>query len=1111
MEEARVYSSLPDCQTWSSTERLPLSSPLEETVEWGVMEELVNKADREEVDNSHPTGRTSEGPEEHWDPMTAPVFSMTCSGVPLNFATVQWDVPDPSPETPSPITDNSSADELDSSGAASLDWTLSPLSHQQHPSCVTVTELSVKGKNLKQNEPEQPLHLKTDQCESSHQTCDPPNPEVKERGPHTDCKEASASSEDHGDSLLVTPGWPEPEKEMGQPVMEEIIRPSDRTPSPVQTDGSESGLDSLATGLVEEWEQAGTAQINSEQRCCSTDCEEEEEEEEVVRETVTNLDYDGDKLQTDQSDSENKSEIIGQLTHPSETTELKQQSDLSEKSTFNGQSEPNHTDLKECNSTETVEQPQESERHADQVGHSHQPGEENHPTDMAVMQQAEQSDNIEQSEQLEESERTEQSTQTECLQSKQLQRQEMHIEQTKCLMHIEQTEGLMHIEQTECLMHIEQTEGLMQVEQTKCLMQTEQTECLMQVEQTEPSHQTEHFNDSEQSKQSEQDTEQSKQSEQDTEQSEQSVQTKSKPVHSKQLEELLFLCTEELKQTEQPIDNRQYLKQSETNQVAQPAHTELTKVDKHTQDSKQVEQLEPKDDLGLTHRGGTPEQPTAPVQRSETRDPAGVHMNGGVLDRERVCRLAERLYRLDGINKTDVVKHLDKDNDFSQAVGEEYLKFFDFTGQSLDQGLRSFLRVVVLIGETQERERVLQHFSCRFQQCNPETFSSSGEVLTLTCAVMLLNSDLHGQNVGKAMSLSSFLSNLDGMNEGENFSKELLKALYNSIKNEPLQWAVNDKELKSSLLLPEDGKDDAPLRSKSNPFQDVPHDKKATVFKQGFLQRKAHADIDGKRTPWGKRSWKTFYAVLKGMVLYLQKDEYKMEWQSIEEVVSVHHALAERAAEYTKRPHVFRLQTADWRVFLFQASSMAEMSSWISRINLVSALHSSPPFPAAVGSQRKFCRPILPASQSEHTLEQQLQSHISMRESFQEDLAYLQQSLREGRKAKSKELEEHRVKDEYLQHEKCRYETYIQMLEAWKDLSQSADTEVDTSKLNLFDEAVCTGTVEQEEEEGALKKSHSSPSLVLEVASPPVVKVKRNVSERRTYRKIVIVRRNQDI
>uniref|UniRef100_A0A667Y7A8 PH domain-containing protein n=1 Tax=Myripristis murdjan TaxID=586833 RepID=A0A667Y7A8_9TELE len=304
------------------------------------------------------------------------------------------------------------------------------------------------------------------------------------------------------------------------------------------------------------------------------------------------------------------------------------------------------------------------------------------------------------------------------------------------------------------------------------------------------------------------------------------------------------------------------------------------------------------------------------------------------------------------------------------------------------------------------------------------------------------------------------------------------------IKTEPLEWAVDEKELTSSIMPEESAEDEASLRSKSNPFQDVPHDSKAKVVKQGFLQRKVHADVDGKRTPWGKRSWKTFYGVLRGMVLYLQKDDYRKECQTVEEVVSVHHSLAEQAADYTKKPHVFRLQTADWRVFLFQASSKVEMNSWINRINLVSALHSSPPFPAAVGSQRRFCRPILPASQSER----QLQSHTGMLESFQADLAYLQESLPEGRRAKSKELEEHRVRAEYLQHETCRYEVYIQALEAWKSLNLTADVT-----------------------EGALKKSHSSPSLELEMAPPPVIKVKRNISERRTYRRTIIPRRNKDI
>uniref|UniRef100_A0AAQ4R507 Pleckstrin and Sec7 domain containing 4 n=1 Tax=Gasterosteus aculeatus aculeatus TaxID=481459 RepID=A0AAQ4R507_GASAC len=515
--------------------------------------------------------------------------------------------------------------------------------------------------------------------------------------------------------------------------------------------------------------------------------------------------------------------------------------------------------------------------------------------------------------------------------------------------------------------------------------------------------------------------------------------------------------------------------------------------------------------------GGGEEGSAQPVaareERAEPPEGAAPLMNGDAVNGEMARRLAERLRGLDGIQRADVVKHLDKDNDFSRAVGEEYLKLFDFTGQTLDHGLRSFLKVVVLIGETQERERVLQHFACRFHHCNPDSFTSSESVLALTCALMLLNTDLHGQNVGKSMSSAKFVSNLDGMNEGENFSKDLLKSLYNSIKSEPLQWAVDEEELKSSVLVDEDAAEDAPLRSKSNPFQDVPHDKTASVVKQGFLQRKLHADIDGKRTPWGKRGWKTFYGVVRGMVLYLQKDDYRRDQPIDEEVVSLHHSLAEQAADYTKKPHVFRLQTADWRVLLFQASSKLEMHSWISRINLVSALHSSPPFPAAVGSQRRFCRPILPSSQSGHTPERQLQSYAGTLKSFKDDLSYLQENLPEGKRAKAKELEEHRVRAEYLHHEMCRYEIYIQGLEAWRSVTKAVGSAPSVADLNRFDKAVCAFSPEEEEEEdeGRLKKSHSSPSLELEIAPPALIKVRRNISERRTYRKTIIPRWNKEV
>lgn len=55
---------------------------------------------------------------------------------------------------------------------------------------------------------------------------------------------------------------------------------------------------------------------------------------------------------------------------------------------------------------------------------------------------------------------------------------------------------------------------------------------------------------------------------------------------------------------------------------------------------------------------------------------------------------------------------------------------------------------------------------------------------------MLLNTDLHTQNVGRKMTCNEFIENLTDLNEGENFPREILKHLYHAIKNHPLEWAL---------------------------------------------------------------------------------------------------------------------------------------------------------------------------------------------------------------------------------------------------------------------------------------------------------------------------------
>ncbi|XP_077103540.1 PH and SEC7 domain-containing protein 2 isoform X1 [Siphateles boraxobius] len=448
--------------------------------------------------------------------------------------------------------------------------------------------------------------------------------------------------------------------------------------------------------------------------------------------------------------------------------------------------------------------------------------------------------------------------------------------------------------------------------------------------------------------------------------------------------------------------------------------------------------------------------------------------NGCRVDTDAAKRLAKRLFYLEGFKRCDVARHLGKNNEFSQLVASEYLSFFDFTGLSLDRALRNFLKAFPLMGETQERERVLVHFSKRFCHCNPETLTSEDGAHTLTCALMLLNTDLHGHNIGKKMSYQQFISNLDGLDDGKDFPKELLKVLYNSIKNEKLEWAIEEEELRKSLseLVEEQcetgGKRVVRVTDGVNPFIAIPLLLNAATYKHGVLTRKSHADMDGKRTPRGRRGWKKFYAVLKGMILYLQKDEYKPDKDlsevDLKNAVRIHHALATRACDYSKKQNVLKLKTSDWRVFLLQAPSEEEMMSWIFRINLVAALFSAPAFPAAIGSMKKFCRPLLPSSTTRLNQEEQLKSH-------ENKLKQISLELEEHKRSppdltpKSKESEEYRIKEHYLTYEKCRYETYVSLLQA--------KFRVGSDDLDKIEASLFSG----EGKEGYLRKTQSSPSI----------------------------------
>ncbi|XP_052749380.1 PH and SEC7 domain-containing protein isoform X5 [Galleria mellonella] len=408
------------------------------------------------------------------------------------------------------------------------------------------------------------------------------------------------------------------------------------------------------------------------------------------------------------------------------------------------------------------------------------------------------------------------------------------------------------------------------------------------------------------------------------------------------------------------------------------------------------------------------------------------HYSPKAVDIPSAERLAKRLYHLDGFKKSDVSRHLSKNNEFSRAVAEEYVRHFSFGGATLDAALRSFLARFALSGETQERERVLVHFSRRYLECNPGSFNSQDAVHTLTCAIMLLNTDLHGGGAGafRRMSCAEFIDNLADLNDGDNFPRDTLKHLYHAIRTQPLQWALDaetggtETNASGGAAAATAGGGGGSARPGANPFLDVPDQARAVEYKKGYVMRKCCVDANGKKTPFGRRGWKMFYCTLRDLVLFLHKDEHGFRRNQMSDnlhnAIRIHHALATKATDYTKKQHVFRLQTADQAEYLFQTSDSKELCSWVETINFVCAAYSAPPLAGAVGSQRKFQRPLLPCTHTKLSMREQLAEHEERSARLEEELAALRHARDNSPHARDKE--------HYLVYEVKRYRTYAYVM-----------------------------------------------------------------------------------
>ncbi|KLT43101.1 SEC7-like protein [Cutaneotrichosporon oleaginosum] len=96
----------------------------------------------------------------------------------------------------------------------------------------------------------------------------------------------------------------------------------------------------------------------------------------------------------------------------------------------------------------------------------------------------------------------------------------------------------------------------------------------------------------------------------------------------------------------------------------------------------------------------------------------------------------------------------------NKAALRHYMQHFDMRGLKLDQAFRDLCAKLHLKAESQEIDRIIEGFSARFYDCNPNTvYGTPGVVHTVTGAMLMLNTDLHIADIQKHMSRQDFVRN----------------------------------------------------------------------------------------------------------------------------------------------------------------------------------------------------------------------------------------------------------------------------------------------------------------------------------------------------------------
>ncbi|ETV68231.1 hypothetical protein, variant 5 [Aphanomyces astaci] len=155
-----------------------------------------------------------------------------------------------------------------------------------------------------------------------------------------------------------------------------------------------------------------------------------------------------------------------------------------------------------------------------------------------------------------------------------------------------------------------------------------------------------------------------------------------------------------------------------------------------------------------------------------------------------------------GLNKTSIGDYLGdgpkEDKPFHEAVRNAYVSMFDFRHAPLDGALRMCLAKFRLPGEAQKIDRLMEAFAKEYFnqiQAEKHPFVHEDCAFILSFSIIMLNTDLHSDQIQKKMTIDEFVRNNRGINGGQDLPREYLELLYHNIQSNQIKMQTDISDM----------------------------------------------------------------------------------------------------------------------------------------------------------------------------------------------------------------------------------------------------------------------------------------------------------------------------